>query len=119
MPEQNGVWYCDQCGKCIEDSNFASGTGRALCGGCAKAGRTPEDEPSVMAGRFLTWALVILGVVFLAIGLVDLVIALLSARGHSNVTFFVTGAVWLALAAFFALIRRGVLALIRIERRGM
>ena len=116
MPERNGVWYCDQCGKRIEDSNFASGTGRALCGGCAKAGRTPEDEPSVMAGRFLTWAMAILGVVFLAIGLVDLAAPGVAA---SAVTFFVTGAVWLALAVLFALIRRGVLALIRIERRGM
>jgi hypothetical protein len=121
MPQRDGIWFCDLCGKRIEDSNFTPDTGRALCGGCVKGARPPEAERSVRAGGFFAWLFAILGIVFLAIAFGIMVTSLVThvANSVNDAIAASTAAVSLfAAATLFALLRRGVLALIRIERRG-
>ena len=141
MPERSGVWYCDQCGKPVEDANCKVASGQFLCGRCAAVASVDDDlpltaqemaaqvasrgargsrnndgaetTPSIQAAFVFTVVMVIIGVACFG----ALIFRLLSGGAGEALYWACAGLVWFALATFFALVRRGVIALVRLEHR--
>jgi len=141
MPERNGVWYCDQCGKRVEDDNCKVASGRFLCSRCAAAASVDDDlpltahemegevatrvargsrnkddaetAPSIQAAFVFIGVMVIIGVLCLG----AMIIRPLEGGTSEALYWACAGLVLFAQATFFALVRRGVIALVRLEHR--
>jgi len=141
MPERSGVWYCDQCGKPVEDANCKVASGQFLCGRCAAVASVDDDlpltaqemaaqvasrgargsrsqddaekTPSIQAAFVFIGVMVIIGVLCLG----AMIIRPLEGGTGEALYWACAGLVWFALATFFALVRRGVIALVRLEHR--